>query len=119
VSYEAFIETVMAGRGLSEEEVRALAEGQVWTGKQALENGLVDELGGLDAAIAKAKELASLEEIVTEDFLVGPQPGIFAQLAVGTLASGNIPEAALTIWEELDQFLELGFDQPLYLNPDL
>jgi protease-4 len=77
VSYEAFIETVMAGRGLSEEEVRALAEGQVWTGKQALENGLVDELGGLDAAIAKAKELASLEEIVTEDFLVGPPARYF------------------------------------------
>jgi protease-4 len=44
------------------EAVHAVAQGRVWTGAQALERGLVDELGGLDTAIAKARELAGVTE---------------------------------------------------------
>ena len=60
--YETFKQRVADGRNLSLEEVEALAQGRVWTGLQAKENGLVDALGGLDAAIEAAAELAEIEE---------------------------------------------------------
>lgn len=58
--YEAFIARVMEGRKLTREQVLAVAEGHVWTGRQAKERGLVDELGGLDKAIELAKVAAKL-----------------------------------------------------------
>ncbi len=60
--YDQFVQAVAEGRGLSEEEVRQLATGQLYTGEQALELGLVDELGGLNAAIDLAASLAGIEE---------------------------------------------------------
>jgi protease-4 len=59
-SYRLFLDRVAAGRGLSATEIEPVAGGRVWTGRQALEHGLVDELGGLDSAIAAARELAGL-----------------------------------------------------------
>lgn len=59
-SYERFIKAVVKGRGLPETSVRALATGQVYTGQQALDLGLVDELGGLEKAIEAAEKLAGI-----------------------------------------------------------
>jgi ClpP class serine protease len=53
---------VSKSRKKSREDVDAIGKGRVWTGQQALENGLVDELGGLDRALAKARALAGLHE---------------------------------------------------------
>ena len=60
--YDTFKQRVADGRNLSLEEVEALAQGRVWTGLQAKKNGLVDELGGLGAAIEAAAVLAEIEE---------------------------------------------------------
>ena len=60
--YDTFKQRVADGRNLSLEEVEALAQGRVWTGLQAKENGLVDELGGLGAAIEAAAVLSEIEE---------------------------------------------------------
>ena len=60
--YDTFKQRVADGRGLSLEAVEAIAQGRVWTGKQALENGLVDGLGGMDQALAAAARLAEIEE---------------------------------------------------------
>ena len=49
-----------AGRNTTPERIDAIAQGRVWTGKQAKELGLVDELGGLDRALAIAKERAKI-----------------------------------------------------------
>ncbi len=59
--YKVFVQRVAAGRGKSYEQIHTIAQGRVWTGKAALANGLVDEIGGLDAAIAHATKLAQLE----------------------------------------------------------
>jgi protease IV len=59
--YSDFIERVAEGRGMTVDAVDAVARGRVWTGADALEHGLVDELGGLRTAIARAKVLAGLE----------------------------------------------------------
>ncbi len=55
--YAVFTSRVAAGRKLPLDRVKELAQGRVWTGTRAKELGLVDDIGGLDAAIAKAREL--------------------------------------------------------------
>ena len=54
-TYDGFKEIVATGRNLSLKEVEARAQGRVWTGREALDQSLVDELGGLDKAISYAK----------------------------------------------------------------
>jgi protease-4 len=54
--YETFISRVAEGRNMSPEAVKEVASGRVWTGNQAIERGLVDELGGMDRAIEIAAE---------------------------------------------------------------
>ncbi|MCK4388238.1 MAG: signal peptide peptidase SppA [Dehalococcoidia bacterium] len=56
--YEQFVDVVAEGRGMDKEEVRSLATGQLYTGVEAKELGLVDELGGLDKAVEVATELS-------------------------------------------------------------
>ena len=58
--YELFVSRCAEGRGMTADEIKAIAEGRVWTGADALRLGLVDELGGLDRAIEIAGEMASL-----------------------------------------------------------
>ena len=61
--YELFLERVAAGRGLQRDEVHRVAQGRVWTGEQALDRGLVDQIGGLADAVAKARELVDDAEV--------------------------------------------------------
>lgn len=60
--YELFTGRVAEGRKMSIDDVKAIAEGRVWTGEQALKIGLVDKLGDLSDAISSAAELAELEK---------------------------------------------------------
>jgi protease IV len=59
--YTDFVQRVAQGRGMTVEAVEAVARGRVWTGADALERGLVDELGGLRTAIDRAKVLAGFD----------------------------------------------------------
>jgi protease IV len=58
--YKLFLDVVGAARNMTPEEVHPIAAGRVWTGRQAFERKLVDELGGFDAAVRKARSLAGL-----------------------------------------------------------
>ena len=58
--YDLFIQRVAAGRKMPEDKVRVSAEGRIWSGPQGLERGLVDEIGGLQQALAAARKLAGL-----------------------------------------------------------
>jgi protease-4 len=58
--YDTFVRKVAEGRKLSIDDVKAVARGRVWTGAQAKERGLVDELGGLDTALRLAKREAGI-----------------------------------------------------------
>lgn len=60
--YETFVGRVAQGRGMSVDSVKVIAEGRVWYGEDALSIGLVDELGGLDAAIRAMAERVGLDE---------------------------------------------------------
>jgi len=59
-SYRLFLQRVADGRGRPAEAIEPVAGGRVWTGRQALEHGLVDELGDLERAAAAARGLAGL-----------------------------------------------------------
>ncbi len=58
--YENFVEKVAESRKTTPEKIDAVAQGRVWTGRQARERGLVDALGGLDVAVRIAKERARI-----------------------------------------------------------
>ncbi len=81
--YERFITLVARGRDLERSRVEEIAQGRVWSGTQALELGLVDELGDLDMALASAAELANLGdnfEVQPLDPPLSPQELLLRQL---------------------------------------
>jgi protease-4 len=108
-TYEQFVGIVAQGRGMDVEEVRELAEGQVYTGRQARELGLVDELGNLPQAIDLAAELGG---IVGKPRIVEyRRPPTLFEVLMGALARQPLT---------LDQFLgtERRFSlQYLYVEP--
>ncbi|OJV44909.1 MAG: signal peptide peptidase SppA [Bacteroidales bacterium 36-12] len=66
--YDLFVKRCADGRQKTYEEINAIAEGRVWTGEDAIQNGLVDMLGGLNIAIAIAAEKADLEEYQVREY---------------------------------------------------
>lgn len=60
-SYSEFVRVISEGRGMSQEDVIAIADGRVYSGRQAFELGLVDQLGNFDDAITKAAELGGIQ----------------------------------------------------------
>lgn len=79
--YEVFINRVAESRKMKPEEVDKIAGGRVWTGEQALANGLVDENGGLYEAIQKARELAKVSENTPFGIMRGAGKPLPAQIA--------------------------------------
>lgn len=60
--YKTFVSRVAKGRKMTEAQVDSIAQGRVWTGAEAIENGLVDKLGSLNDAVTRAAELAELSD---------------------------------------------------------
>jgi protease-4 len=71
-TYELFLSRVAQGRKTTPEKIDAVGQGRVWTGRQALQLKLVDELGGLDAAIQIAKQRAKLDPSKEVQLVVYP-----------------------------------------------
>ncbi len=84
-TYDLFVSRVAEGRRSSPDKIHAIAQGRVWTGQQAHEFGLVDELGGLDRAIALAKEHAKLDAGKPVTLVIYPQKRSFADLVANPL----------------------------------
>ncbi|WP_457609959.1 signal peptide peptidase SppA [Lutibacter sp.] len=66
--YNIFLERVAKGRSMSIQAVDSIAQGRVWSGVEALKNGLVDELGNLNDAILYAAELAEITDYKTRNY---------------------------------------------------
>jgi len=88
--YSQFLELVAKARKMTPEEVHPIAAGRVWTGRQALERRLVDELGGLDAAIRKARSLANLDDKATVREARAPKRMIPPTAAAAAGAAGFV-----------------------------
>ena len=72
--YDTFTKRVADGRGMSQDSVKLIAEGRVWTGEQGLKIGLVDELGNLDDAIAYAAKMIESKEYHTVSYPAEEDP---------------------------------------------
>ena len=71
-TYDLFLSRVAQGRKTDAAKIDAIAQGRVWTGRQAHQLGLVDELGGLDLALKRAGERARLDPAGRIDLVVYP-----------------------------------------------
>jgi protease IV len=107
--YRGFLEVVAKARKLTVEQLAPNAGGKVWTGRQALERGLVDEMGGLEAGVRKARSLAGLPEQAPVREVRGPRRYVppapepaaawFGYLLEGLTVLGRAP--ALCVMEYL------------------
>lgn len=120
--YEAFIVRVMEGRKMTRERVISVAEGRIWTGKQAKENGLVDKLGGINKAIIFAKIEANLkpeQDVPVEIFPARKSTlEMFIDLATeGISIAPNISISAKDILQRLRE--ELNSETPSLKAPKI
>jgi protease IV len=122
--YENFVEKAAESRKMTPERIDAVAQGRVWTGRQAREHGLVDALGGLDVAVKIAKERAripanedvelvayparrSLYEAISEQF--------GARMSAWTLLAGGAEQRAIAAVSAPARLFRRG--EPLALMP--
>lgn len=99
--YDRFTQLVAEGRGMSLAQVDSVARGRVWSGEDALENGLVDQIGGLTTAIDKAKELAEI------DADAAVRIKMFPQSAGGLPFFGASAEASASELKAIGQLAEI------------
>ena len=98
--YDKFVSRVAEGRGLSPEAVNRYARGRIWTGRQALERGLVDSLGGWPEVLALARDKAALGSHTAVNVLpLRPRPRAFSPrraLGLGALVEAVLGEPMLS-----------------------
>jgi protease-4 len=124
-TYDDFISDVAASRGLEKDAVDRIGQGQVWTGLEALENGLIDGLGDLDLAVAVAGELAGLDpddsgiiyiesELSSSEQVIVDLFGVAARLGVDVSRWVRTPEIVSRISKTLDEKFDalLRFNDP-------
>jgi protease-4 len=102
--YKTFVDRVAEGRRKKPDDVLPLAKGRVWTGSKAKDLGLIDEIGGLDAALADARALAKVDPAVDlevyppsptlRDVLTGFGEGVHAPLGLSTELAALDPHVA-------------------------
>lgn len=115
-TYRRFINVVAESRGFEKvEDVEKIAEGRVWSGRRAVELGLVDELGGLDRALAKAAEFSGL----TDGYQIDVYPKttdrlsrLLEQLSEDSVSLGHL-EAKMGLSSSVVRFLSKMASGPL------
>ncbi len=111
--YNQFIKVVAEGRGMSIEEVEKVAQGRVWTGRDAKRLGLVDEIGYFDSALGRAASLAGLDSYGVKVFrpLLSTQEQLLAQiLGSGAKVLGQSPLASSPSLQKLVRSLQHEVD---------
>lgn len=113
-TYETFLGHVAAGRGMERDAVDAVAQGRIWSGQSALEKGLIDELGGYDAALMAAAAAAGVELEDTQlvlyplaptlfELLAGEGSGLFASWLLQRIAAGFHVPSGLEVTPDLER----------------
>lgn len=112
-TYAKFLNLVATGRGMSAAEIDAIAQGRVWAGETAHRLGLVDQLGGLDDAVAAAARLAGLEagqySTITVEKPLSAEEKLIRRLLGGEAALASRP------WSRLADAAR-ALEWPLWLN---
>lgn len=102
--YNEFLDTVSFGRKLNRQHVERIAQGKVWLGEEALELGLVDEIGGLESAVKGLADDLKLVEYDTIEIINAPN--------YDSILKRYVP--AVKMLEEYDSFI---LDKELYFKP--
>ena len=125
-TYDEFVEKAAASRNMPPEKLDAVAQGRVWTGRQAKAIGLVDELGGLDRAIAAAKQRAKIPaDDEVEIVVYPPRRSVYEVLTKGFGADQSLLRALTLPFDErraigtLAAPLMFRTGEPLALMPAL
>jgi protease-4 len=95
--YDQFVEKVADSRHVSPDQIDRVAQGRVWTGQQAKDRGLVDDLGGLDRAVAIAKEKAKIPESSQVELVIYPPRRSFYEILTDQLM-GTGDQSAVGSW---------------------
>ena len=107
--YNLFLERCAQGRGMTKEEVDKVGQGRVWTGADALELGLVDELGGLDRALEIAVEKAGVEHYTLMSY-PAPRPFLESLKRISPtrfMGARLLPEEASGLYRMAKQLHEM------------
>jgi protease-4 len=127
-TYDAFVEKAAQGRNTTPERIDAIGQGRVWTGRQARQIGLVDELGGLQRALAIAKQRAKIAQDSEVQLVVYPQRKSFFEVlrdpfgateggtTLGALLGFRNPRLLQTLAAPLQVFRR---GEPLALMPNV
>jgi protease-4 len=120
-SYQEFVQKVASGRKKGYAEIDSIAMGKIWTGEQALQNGLIDELGGLKEAAVKMKELIKIKGDVELVNVCADKKTLDLTVDMGSLASLFPVVGALKSFEEYvqvyEKWREYGSENTLYVSP--
>ncbi len=118
--YDVFIGHVAEGRGMTKEEVHAIAQGRIWTGRQALENGLVDDLGGLETAFEHMMTRLNVKKLNLIEFPKHKE-GMTIHTDMDMLSSiglmNQLPEEIDQLVERTERYKEMSDNGILFLMP--
>ena len=131
--YWEFVDKVAAGREMTRDEVHKIAQGRVWTGRQAKENGLIDGLGSIEDAIEVARVKAGFTHDDEWEIVESPEPlDFFTSLSdegeIRTLVSSlagmkggllsdlveTIPQLRQAV-DHMTSFIEIAKKEPCFL----
>jgi protease-4 len=127
-TYDAFVEKAAAGRNTTPEKIDAIGQGRVWTGRQAKQLGLVDELGGLERALALAKERVGFRRTQAAELVALPSAEVHIEIVanpfgradgastLGTARSVQDPRGLQTLMAPMQVFRR---GEPLALMPNV
>ena len=110
--YWQFVDVVAEGRNLTRDEVHEIARGRVWTGKQAMERGLVDMMGGMDTAIEELKQLANLKNDIKMVEFKGYNKANTYEINLGFAMQANLPT-------KLQMLKDLNDEMKMYENENV
>ncbi|MBR1667838.1 MAG: signal peptide peptidase SppA [Bacteroidaceae bacterium] len=108
--YELFTKRCADGRKMKQDDIKKIGEGRVWTGLHAKQIGLVDELGGLEEAIAKAKKLAKVDEASVINYPAKPTifDSLLEQMQGTSYADKQIKEALGDYYSVFSELKNVG-----------
>ena len=106
--YGSFIQGVAEGRHMKVEAVDKIGQGRVWSGERARQLGLVDELGGLDTAIAAAKTLAKIPPSEPVSLIYLPPPKSLFEKMRDLMGSMSVLARVITLRQRLEQIETLA-----------
>ena len=121
--YADFTQKVAQGRGLTQEQVHAVAKGRIWTGEDAKDIGLVDELGGFPVALRLAKQAAGIEEDAPVQVKLFPEQQTLVDTVLSRLQGREEAAASPTavalrqVMQAVQPVIEMGQRLGLWSEP--